>query len=96
MSQIHINREHPFGIEEARERVEVLRAKLKSKLGVQSKWQDDELLFKGSGATGKITVTDKDIDVIVKLGLLLSALAPSIEESISKGLDDAINSQSKK
>ncbi len=95
MSHIHINREHPFGIEEARERVEVLRGKLKSKLGVQSQWQEDELIFKGSGATGKITVTERDIDVIVKLGLLMGALAPTIKESIAKGLDEAINSQPK-
>lgn len=90
MSQIHINREHPFSIAEARERVEGLRSKLKAKLGINSQWQGDELLFKGSGATGKITVTEQDIDVKIKLGLLMSALAPTLKEKISQGLDDAI------
>ena len=90
MSQIHINRAHHFSIEEARERFEVLRGKLKSKLGINSQWQGDELMFKGSGATGKITVTAKDIDVKIKLGLLMSALAPTLKEKISQGLDEAI------
>lgn len=91
MSQIHINREHPFNIEEARERVEVLRGKLKDKLGINSQWQGNELSFKGSGTTGKITVTESDIDVRIKLGLLMGALAPTLKEKISQGLDDAIN-----
>ena len=91
MSQIHINREHPFNIEEARERVELLRAKLKAKLGINSQWQGDKLLFKGSGATGNITVTEKDIDVKIKLGLLMGALAPTLKEKIAKGLDEAIS-----
>lgn len=90
MSQIHIHREHPLSIEEARERVEVLRGKLKSKLGINSQWQGDELLFKGSGATGKITVSTNNIDIKIKLGLLMSALAPTLKEKITKGLDEAI------
>lgn len=90
MSQIQIHRTHPFSKDEARQRVDAVRGQLKEKLGIDADWQGDHLAFNGRGAKGQITVTDKDIEVNIALGLLLSAFAPKLKEKIEQGLDEAI------
>lgn len=90
MSTIKISREHPFSLDEARSRVDQLREGLKTKLGIDAKWQGDELHIDGKGAKGQVLVTEQNVDVQLKLNFLLSAMAPKIEEKIQEGLDKAI------
>ncbi len=90
MSNIHIYRPHPFSQATAHARIDGLRQPLADKLGIRSAWQGEQLNLNGRGVKGTITVTADDIDIKLKLGLLMSALAPTLEEKIAKGLDDAI------
>lgn len=91
MSQIHITREHPFSIDEAKMRLEVLRTRLKEKAGINSEWEGDQLLINGRGAHGAISLEAQAIVISLKLGLLLTPLKHMIEEKIHQGLDDAIS-----
>ncbi|EDY87481.1 putative polyhydroxyalkanoic acid system protein [gamma proteobacterium HTCC5015] len=91
MSQIHIARKHPFSIEEAKQRLEVLRDRLRDKAGIQSQWNGNDLAIKGRGASGKIALSHDTIDVQLKLSMMLSPLKSTIEQKIHEGLDKAID-----
>jgi len=87
MSTIRIRRQHALGRATARQRVEALAQTLHEKLDADYNWQGDRLLFKRSGASGAIDVSDDSIDVQVDLKLLLRPMKGSIQQTIEEYLD---------
>ena len=53
-------------------------------------WDGDECRFERSGLTGHMHVGKDSIKLDVKLGFLLSAVAPSIERAIHEQLDTLV------
>ena len=87
MATVDITRDHQLGKEVARERAQQLADKLAQKLDAKCVWQGDELTFKRSGADGSITVSDAQVRVQVKLGLMLTPMAGMVKGEVEKALD---------
>ena len=77
MANIHIKKNH---------RLE-LADKLAKDLSAEYKWEKNNLVFKRSGASGIVRIGEQQVEVEVKLGLMLSPLKGSIEKSITEYLD---------
>jgi putative polyhydroxyalkanoate system protein len=91
MANIRIKRNHTLGIEDARTEVEKIAESLKSEIQADYTWSGNKLLFQRSGASGTIDVGADYIDLDVKLGMALSLLKGTIEESINNKLDAALS-----
>jgi putative polyhydroxyalkanoate system protein len=100
MTNINIKHHHHLGKQAAKKKVEKIATVLQEKLNVKYHWEDDALCFKRSGASGKIDVTDDQVELKVKLGLMFAPMKGTIEKSIQENivaeLGDDIDSDSKK
>ena len=77
---------HQLGSRKARSRVEKIAKKLQQDLDAEYHWEGSTLQFSRSGASGHIDVGDEDLEIEIKLGMLLTPLKRKIE----KTLDDEI------
>jgi putative polyhydroxyalkanoate system protein len=87
MSEISIRRSHSLALEAARDVAEGLAAKLKKDFDLEWIWKRNVLHFERPGINGELHVTDHDIRLEAKLGLLLSFLKPRIEKEIEAQFD---------
>jgi len=90
MSNIHIERSHHLGIENARAQVEELAQSLRDELHADYQWNGDSLVFKRAGASGTIDVSADSIRVDIELDLMLSLMKGIIEDRIKRRLDAAV------
>jgi putative polyhydroxyalkanoate system protein len=88
VSVIRINRKHNMPLDQARQQVREVVDKLQRKIAADYTWNRDTVSFKRSGASGRIKVDDRQIDVEVKLGLVLSPMRSSVEKAINDYLDE--------
>ena len=88
MSQIHIQREHRSTPDQVKQQIEGLAETLKERLAAEYHWQDDTLSFERKGASGHILVDDRQVEVRIKLGLLLRPFKSSVEEAVERYLDE--------
>jgi len=87
MSQIHIERTHELGIEEARRQVDAVALALESELHARCCWEGDRLTFERTGCSGAVEVGADRITLDIRLGLLLAPLKGTIERTITEQLD---------
>ena len=87
MAVIRITRQHRHGTQAVREKVERIAQKLQSELDARYRWEGNTLKFARAGATGHIAVGESDLEVEVKLGILLSALRGTVEGNLRQELD---------
>jgi putative polyhydroxyalkanoate system protein len=90
MANIHITRRHGLGLERARAEVQGIAETLARDLQARYEWQGDELHFKRSGASGRIALDEDRVELRIHLGLLLSPLKGTIEETVRTRLDEAL------
>jgi putative polyhydroxyalkanoate system protein len=90
MANIHIERPHKLGREEARSKIEQIAVDLKRELHADYEWQGDTLVFKRSGASGTIQIDEEDIVIDVKLGMALGLIKAKIEDGIKNNLDKVL------
>ena len=89
MATIHIKRNHGLDKKHIREEVEQLAEKLSNELSINYKWENtDRLIFERTGAKGFIAIGKDDIELEIKLNLMLTPLKGHIEKSISSYLDE--------
>ncbi len=86
MAIIHIKQQHKLSHDEARARIEKIAEDLKHKLDADYQWDGDSLRFKRSGASGSIDLGDDQIELKIKLGMLLAPMKPKIEKYITENL----------
>ncbi len=87
MSQIQIRKRHGLDHAQARATAEILAANLASEYHADYHWQDDELKFSSPGIEGELHVGDDEVEVNVRLGMLLRPLRGKIESGIRSRLD---------
>ncbi|MGB5834228.1 MAG: polyhydroxyalkanoic acid system family protein, partial [Thiohalocapsa sp.] len=87
MSKIQVRRTHNLGVAGARTEVERIARRVQDDYGADCAWHGDTLWFSRSGVNGQITVSDTDLDLTIKLGLLYSAMKGQIEDRIVAKLD---------
>lgn len=87
MAVIKMKREHHLGVKKARSTVTRLARKLKKDLDAEYHWEGSTLQFSRKGATGHIDVSEGELDIEIKLGLMLAPLKGKIEKTINDEID---------
>ena len=87
MASISIAKEHALTHGKAREAADRLAQDLRERFDLRYEWEGDEVVFERPGVAGRMHVTATHIRLEVKLGLLLTALKPTIEREIHAQLD---------
>jgi putative polyhydroxyalkanoate system protein len=87
MAQIQIRRRHGLDHTHARATAEKLAAALASEYHADYQWQNDELTFRSSGIEGRLNVGTDEVEINVRLGMLLRPLKGKIETGIRSRLD---------
>ena len=97
MSDIHIERQHQLGLPRARRVATEWMAQARERWGLQFEHEEaedespaatDEIRFSGMGAEGTVQVSASRFSVSLALGGLMSALAPMIEDKMTRNLDE--------
>jgi putative polyhydroxyalkanoate system protein len=88
MSTIDIRAQHTLGTEQAQQAADELCADLAEKFQVDYGWDGDCIVFERPGVNGEITVTDREIHVQARVGLMLMFLRGPIEQEIHRYLSE--------
>jgi putative polyhydroxyalkanoate system protein len=95
MADIHIEREHPLGLPEARKVAFKWAEQVEEKFDMQCTYEEgdtcDEVSFTRSGVKGTLMVARDRFVLDAHLGFLLGAFKDRIESEIVKNLDALIN-----
>lgn len=87
MSEIHMQRKHAIGLKKAKVAAQRLADDLAESFDLRTEWQGNVLHFSRSGVDGRLSVTKDHVELAAKLGFLLSALKPRIEQHIAKDFE---------
>jgi putative polyhydroxyalkanoate system protein len=90
VSHISIKRAHHATLADAKKVADKVAAKLAKEYDLRSAWEGDVLHFNRSGLHGTLAVNGKDMQVDVKLGLLMAAFRGPIQAAMEKQLDSLI------
>jgi len=95
MATIDIKRTHSLGMETAKQKAEILANGMKDKLGIQWKWEGDNIRFDApsgiaKGANGAVSVTSTSIRVEIDLPFLLRPMKGTVESKVNEKLDQAL------
>lgn len=88
MGEIRVCRAHGTTLKKARKGAERIAEELGEEFGLDHEWDGDTLLFHRIGVSGHIEVSKKEVEIYVKLGLLLRGLRPRIEHEIHRFCDE--------
>jgi putative polyhydroxyalkanoate system protein len=87
MAEILIDRAHTIGLDRAREVALRIAAELTDQYDMDCCWEGDLLSFSRVGAHGTLEIDPDRIRVVLKLGILLSAFKPMIEDRLHRNFD---------
>ncbi len=90
MSEIRMVRRHSLTLKQAKATAQKAAGKLAQEYNLESEWDGDTLRFERSSVSGAMHVTDSEIELTVKLGLLLQPFKAKIEEQIDANLSQAL------
>ncbi len=90
MADITLKRAHSLGHQGARAAADKMMAKLSEQFGMSGDWNGNVLVFERSGVSGKLAVTEVEIELEVTLGFFLKAMKSGIERSVNEQLDNAL------
>ena len=95
MSDIVVRQDHALSPEEAKSRISGLE-EMMGKYGVQAEWAGNHAELKGMAISGSIEVSDAEVVVSIKLGMMAKAvgvdpdrLKASIEKRLGPALTEA-------
>ena len=87
MSTIELKRDHALGLKKARVAAQRVADEMEREFGMTSEWDGNVLRFSRSGVQGELAVTKDEVRLDARLGLLLSAFKPKIEEHVNENFD---------
>jgi putative polyhydroxyalkanoate system protein len=90
MADIEIRRAHGMNPADARAAADRMADKLGKKFGLKGDWDGNTMRFQGTGVTGTLTVSPKDLHIAATLGFLLKAMKGSIEQAVTRELDELL------
>ena len=88
MSDISIRRKHGKTRAEARSAAEHMACELKEEFDLNYAWHGEVMHFKRSGVSGELSFDGDEVVLIIRLGFLLAAFAPSVEREVHKFFDE--------
>ncbi|MEQ9502013.1 MAG: polyhydroxyalkanoic acid system family protein [Deltaproteobacteria bacterium] len=92
MSTITVTESHALSVDDAKKSLASFEGDL-SKYGMKLEWSGANADLKGTGASGDVRVTDSNVTVVVKLGMMakMAGVKPDLlEKSIQKRLKAAL------
>jgi len=90
MATIRVVRKHGLTQAKAKVAAQKMATDLRRRFDLACSWDEYSCRFERSGLTGSMRVGKEEIALDVKLGFLLSAVAPSIERAIHEELDELV------
>ena len=91
MATIRVKREHHMDHDAVRNEVQNLAEKLSKELSAKYNWEGDRLVFKRSGASGHIDISEGEVDIEIKLNMVLTPLKGTIEKTVTSYLDERLS-----
>lgn len=91
MADIILNRTHALGLKGARAAASKMVDKLTQQFGLSGDWQGNTLTFERPGLSGKLVVTEHDMNLEVTLGFMLKAMKGPIERAVHEQLDAVLD-----
>ena len=91
MADVKVSQAHSLPLDQVRARMSEFE-EMMGKYGVKASWSGNKAKLKGVGVSGDINVSDSDVAVGLKLGMMAKAAgvdAKRLEASISKRLKAA-------
>lgn len=90
MADIKYVRSHALSLQDAKKVAQKTADQLADEYDLKSKWNGDTLHFHRSGIEGHMHVTERHIDLNVRLGLLLRPFKAKFEQHIERHLDELL------
>jgi len=91
MAHIVVERQHCLEREVVRSLAEDLAESLSRQYDIRYRWHDDVIVFKRTGAQGRVIVDADRVRVELDLGFLLMAFERTIKDEIENTLDEKLN-----
>lgn len=85
LSAIEVSRKHRLGLVGARQAAEAIAQDMSERYQLECEWADEqetELLFRGAGVQGSLTLSEASLNLDVRLGLLLLPIRSVLEQEI--------------
>ncbi|HWS12380.1 MAG TPA: polyhydroxyalkanoic acid system family protein [Rhodocyclaceae bacterium] len=95
MSDILIRRTHALTPKKARLAAERIAAQLGEEFDLACEWDGDVLRFRRTGVSGELALHRRELEIRARLGFLLLALKPRIEQEIHRFCDENFGRESK-
>ncbi|HZW13247.1 MAG TPA: polyhydroxyalkanoic acid system family protein [Noviherbaspirillum sp.] len=93
MADISITQTHTLPHKKAKAAAQKVADQMAEEYDMASEWQGDVLVFKRSGVSGKLVVSEAHAQLDISLGLLLKAFAPTIEEKVTAKMKKVFGSK---
>jgi putative polyhydroxyalkanoate system protein len=93
MSQIHLQKKHALGGDEARKTAEKLADRLAAEYNAKWQWHNNDLKLTAKGVQGLLHVGHDMVDIKVDLGMMLRPFKGKIESRIKAQLDDILDKE---
>jgi putative polyhydroxyalkanoate system protein len=90
MAEIKVRRPHKLPLKEARRIAQKAADDLAEKYDLTSAWEGDRLHFRRSGVEGHMHVSETEISLTVRLGILLRPFRAAFESHIERNLDEQL------
>jgi putative polyhydroxyalkanoate system protein len=84
MPDISIRQQHQLSLQGAKQAAQTVADQMAAEFGMRTQWQGDVLSFERDGLSGTLALQPDQAQVDVTLGMLFKALAPMIEEKLSR------------
>lgn len=92
LSTIQVNRQH-LGLAGVRLAAEAIAQDMSEEYQLDCEWEDEEktrLLFRGAGVNGFLCLTDTNLQLEVRLGLMLLPVRSVLEQEILEYVDNRL------
>ncbi|HEH9412486.1 polyhydroxyalkanoic acid system family protein [Aeromonas salmonicida] len=93
LSTIQVHRQHPLGLAGVRLAAEAIAQDMSEEYQLDCEWEDEEetrLLFRGAGVNGFLCLTDTNLQLEVRLGLMLLPVRSVLEQEILEYVDNRL------
>lgn len=90
MANIHVRQTHNKSEPELRKIAEELADKLDREFQLKSKWNGKTLDFKRSGLHGSLILSETEVSISLKLGIMMSTFSGRIKKELAQALKDTL------
>jgi putative polyhydroxyalkanoate system protein len=90
LANLIITREHELSVKEAKAVAQNMMAELEREYNIESEWDGDTLNFERSGINGCLDVSKDQLQIEMKLGMMLKPFQSKIEAAINDKLDELL------